>query len=156
MSDQQIRALYEEGSYEVVPHDGMRRTIAQRLTQSTQTIPHFYLTIDCNIGKLLAKAIEKINSLIGKKQGVTMVLYRWDHDMSPGFHLMGPQGIAEETGAEQEHERRDRGRIAGVRGDGHRGLAGIPGHRRADRLRRPRRVGGGDRKSTRLNSSHRT
>ena len=56
MSDAQVRALFEEGSYEVVPHDGMRRTIAQRLTQSTQTIPHFYLTIDCNIGKLDGRA----------------------------------------------------------------------------------------------------
>ena len=37
MSDQQIRALYEDGSYELVPHDGMRRTIAQRLTASMQT-----------------------------------------------------------------------------------------------------------------------
>ena len=36
MSDQQVRALYEEGSYDFVPHDGMRRTIAQRLTASTQ------------------------------------------------------------------------------------------------------------------------
>jgi pyruvate dehydrogenase E2 component (dihydrolipoamide acetyltransferase) len=61
MSDQQIRALYEEGSYEVVPHDGMRRTIAQRLTASVQTIPHFYLTVDCDIGKLLA-AREEINA----------------------------------------------------------------------------------------------
>jgi pyruvate dehydrogenase E2 component (dihydrolipoamide acetyltransferase) len=61
MSDQQVRALFEEGSYEVVPHDGMRRTIAQRLTQSTQTIPHFYLTIDCDIGRLLA-AREEINA----------------------------------------------------------------------------------------------
>jgi len=60
MSDQQVRALFEEGSYEVVPHDGMRRTIAQRLTLSTQTIPHFYLTIDCDIGRLLA-AREEIN-----------------------------------------------------------------------------------------------
>ena len=41
---QQIRALYEDGSYEFVPHDGMRQTIAQRLTASKQTIPHFYLT----------------------------------------------------------------------------------------------------------------
>jgi pyruvate dehydrogenase E2 component (dihydrolipoamide acetyltransferase) len=65
MSDQQIRALFAEGSYEVVPHDGMRRTIAQRLTQSTQTIPHFYLTIDCNIGKLLA-AREEINAAAPK------------------------------------------------------------------------------------------
>jgi pyruvate dehydrogenase E2 component (dihydrolipoamide acetyltransferase) len=61
MSDQQIRALFEEGSYEVIPHDGMRRTIAQRLTASVQTIPHFYLTMDCDIGKLLA-AREEINA----------------------------------------------------------------------------------------------
>jgi pyruvate dehydrogenase E2 component (dihydrolipoamide acetyltransferase) len=61
LSDQQIRALYEEGSYQVVPHDGMRRTIAQRLTASVQTIPHFYLTVDCDIGKLL-DAREEINA----------------------------------------------------------------------------------------------
>ncbi|WP_213772475.1 pyruvate dehydrogenase complex dihydrolipoamide acetyltransferase [Bradyrhizobium sp. dw_78] len=61
MSDQQILALFEPGSYEIVPHDGMRRTIAQRLTASVQTIPHFYLTIDCDIGKLLA-AREDINA----------------------------------------------------------------------------------------------
>ena len=61
MSDKQILALYEPGSYEIVPHDGMRRTIAQRLTASVQTIPHFYLTIDCDIGKLLA-AREEINA----------------------------------------------------------------------------------------------
>jgi pyruvate dehydrogenase E2 component (dihydrolipoamide acetyltransferase) len=65
MSDQQIRALYEDGSYEVVPHDGMRRTIAQRLTASVQTIPHFYLTVDCDIGKLL-DAREEINTLAPK------------------------------------------------------------------------------------------
>ncbi|HUZ31352.1 MAG TPA: pyruvate dehydrogenase complex dihydrolipoamide acetyltransferase, partial [Xanthobacteraceae bacterium] len=65
MSDQQIRALYEDGSYELVPHDGMRRTIAQRLTASVQTIPHFYLTIDCDIGKLLA-AREEINAVAPK------------------------------------------------------------------------------------------
>jgi pyruvate dehydrogenase E2 component (dihydrolipoamide acetyltransferase) len=65
MTDQQIRALYEEGSYEVVPHDNMRRTIAQRLTASTQTIPQFYLTVDCDIGKLLA-AREEINALAPK------------------------------------------------------------------------------------------
>ena len=65
MSDQQIRALFEEGSYEVVPHDGMRRTIAQRLTASVQTIPHFYLTMDCDIGKLL-EAREEINAAAPK------------------------------------------------------------------------------------------
>jgi pyruvate dehydrogenase E2 component (dihydrolipoamide acetyltransferase) len=61
MSDKQIRALYEDGRYEVIPHDGMRRTIAQRLTASVQTIPHFYLTMDCNID-LLVKAREEINA----------------------------------------------------------------------------------------------
>src|SRR3979490_2515053 len=65
MSDKQIRALFEDGSYEVIPHDGMRRTIAQRLTASVQTVPHFYLTIDCDIGKLLA-AREEINSAAPK------------------------------------------------------------------------------------------
>ncbi len=65
LSDQQIRALYEDGSYEVVPHDGMRRTIAQRLTASVQTIPHFYLTVDCDIGKLL-DAREEINAAAPK------------------------------------------------------------------------------------------
>jgi pyruvate dehydrogenase E2 component (dihydrolipoamide acetyltransferase) len=65
MSDQQIRALFEEGSYEVVPHDGMRRTIAQRLTASVQTVPHFYLTMDCDIGKLL-DAREEINAAAPK------------------------------------------------------------------------------------------
>ncbi len=68
MSDQQIRSLYEDGSYEVVPHDGMRRTIAQRLTASTQTVPVFYETVDCNIGKLLA-AREEINAAAPHKDG---------------------------------------------------------------------------------------
>ena len=65
MSDQQIHVLYEEGSYELVPHDGMRRTIAARLTASAQTIPHFYMTVDCDIGKLL-QAREDINAIAPK------------------------------------------------------------------------------------------
>jgi len=65
MSDKQILALFEAGSYEIVPHDGMRRTIAQRLTASVQTVPHFYLTMDCDIGKLLA-AREEINAAAPK------------------------------------------------------------------------------------------
>jgi pyruvate dehydrogenase E2 component (dihydrolipoamide acetyltransferase) len=65
MSDAQIRALYEDDSYELVPHDGMRRTIAQRLTASVQTVPHFYETMDCDIGKLVA-AREEINEAAPK------------------------------------------------------------------------------------------
>src|SRR6266852_5422861 len=75
MSDKQVRALYEDGSYEVIPHDGMRRTIAQRLTASVQTIPHFYLTIDCNIGKLV-EAREEINAAAPK-----------DKDGKPAYKL---------------------------------------------------------------------
>ncbi len=75
MTDQQIRALYEDGSYEVVPHDGMRRTIAARLTASVQTIPHFYLTVDCDIGKLL-QAREEINAAAPK-----------DKDGKPAYKL---------------------------------------------------------------------
>jgi pyruvate dehydrogenase E2 component (dihydrolipoamide acetyltransferase) len=75
LSDQQIRALYDDGSYDFVPHDGMRRTIAQRLTASVQTIPHFYLTIDCDIGKLL-EAREEINAAAPK-----------DKDGKPAYKL---------------------------------------------------------------------
>jgi pyruvate dehydrogenase E2 component (dihydrolipoamide acetyltransferase) len=59
-SDEKIRALFEPGSYEIVPHDNMRKIIAQRLVQAKQTIPHFYLTVACTIDKLLA-AREDIN-----------------------------------------------------------------------------------------------
>ncbi len=60
MTGAQVRALYEDGSYEAVPNDGMRRVVAQRLTEAKQTIPHFYLTIDLKIDELLA-ARERIN-----------------------------------------------------------------------------------------------
>ena len=53
MADDKILALYEEESYEIVPHDGMRKIIAQRLTQSKQTVPHFYLTLECVLDELL-------------------------------------------------------------------------------------------------------
>jgi pyruvate dehydrogenase E2 component (dihydrolipoamide acetyltransferase) len=67
MPDSQLLALYEPGSYELIPHDGMRRTIAQRLTASVQTIPHFYLTMDCDIDTLLA-AREEINAAAPKNK----------------------------------------------------------------------------------------
>jgi pyruvate dehydrogenase E2 component (dihydrolipoyllysine-residue acetyltransferase) len=67
MSDAQVRSFYEEGSYELVPHDGMRRTIAQRLTASIKTIPHFYETMDCDIGRLMA-AREEINAAAPKNK----------------------------------------------------------------------------------------
>ena len=53
-SDEQILKLFPEGSYEKIPHDGMRKTIAKRLVEAKQTVPHFYLTLDCEIDALLA------------------------------------------------------------------------------------------------------
>src|SRR3954469_10498143 len=69
LSDEKVLALFEPGSYEVVPHDNMRRVIAQRLTASTQTVPHFYLTMDCVIDKLLAAREEINNSAPKNKEG---------------------------------------------------------------------------------------
>ena len=53
-SDEQTLKLFEEGSYELVPHDGMRKVIAKRLTESKQTVPHFYVTVECELDALLA------------------------------------------------------------------------------------------------------
>ncbi|TGT72875.1 pyruvate dehydrogenase complex dihydrolipoamide acetyltransferase [bacterium M00.F.Ca.ET.159.01.1.1] len=49
-----VLRLFAEGSYELVPHDNMRKTIARRLVEAKSTIPHFYLTLDCELDALLA------------------------------------------------------------------------------------------------------
>jgi pyruvate dehydrogenase E2 component (dihydrolipoamide acetyltransferase) len=54
MSDDAILKLFEPGSYELIPHDNMRKTIARRLVEAKSTVPHFYLTLDCEIDALLA------------------------------------------------------------------------------------------------------
>jgi pyruvate dehydrogenase E2 component (dihydrolipoamide acetyltransferase) len=56
-----IKAMYASGSYDVQPLDGMRRTVAQRLTQSKQTVPHFYLSATCTIDQLMATR-ERLNA----------------------------------------------------------------------------------------------
>jgi pyruvate dehydrogenase E2 component (dihydrolipoamide acetyltransferase) len=53
MSDDAVLKLFEAGSYDLVPHDSMRKTIARRLTESKQTVPHFYVTVDCSLENLL-------------------------------------------------------------------------------------------------------
>jgi pyruvate dehydrogenase E2 component (dihydrolipoamide acetyltransferase) len=50
----QLKALYDNVAYEEVPLDSMRRTIAMRLVEAKQTIPHFYLTADLDVGRLIA------------------------------------------------------------------------------------------------------
>jgi pyruvate dehydrogenase E2 component (dihydrolipoamide acetyltransferase) len=53
MSAEQTLKLFKEDSYELVKHDGMRKTIAKRLQESKQTIPHFYVSVDCELDALL-------------------------------------------------------------------------------------------------------
>jgi pyruvate dehydrogenase E2 component (dihydrolipoamide acetyltransferase) len=60
-----IKALYQEGSYDLKPLDGMRKTIAQRLVQSKQTVPHFYLSATCTIDNLMATR-ERLNNAAPK------------------------------------------------------------------------------------------
>jgi pyruvate dehydrogenase E2 component (dihydrolipoamide acetyltransferase) len=66
MSDSQVLALYRPDSYEIIPHDTMRKIIAERLTLAKQTIPHFYLAIDCDLDALLA-ARARLNALAPKE-----------------------------------------------------------------------------------------
>ena len=74
-SAEQIKALYRDVPFEEVPLDGMRRTIATRLVQAKQTIPHFYLTADVEIGALI-KLREQANAAAPK-----------DADGNPAFKL---------------------------------------------------------------------
>ncbi|MFT6659981.1 pyruvate dehydrogenase complex dihydrolipoamide acetyltransferase [Maritalea sp.] len=61
MADSQVIALYEEGSYDLVANDGMRKVIAARLTEAKQTVPHFYISMDCRLDDLL-EARARINA----------------------------------------------------------------------------------------------
>jgi pyruvate dehydrogenase E2 component (dihydrolipoyllysine-residue acetyltransferase) len=74
-SADEVKALFAPDAYEEVPLDGMRRTIAARLTQAIQTIPHFYLTADVEIDRL-TNLREEANSGAPK-----------DKDGNPAFKL---------------------------------------------------------------------
>ena len=75
MSDETVKKLFEPGSFTEVPHDGMRKTIARRLTEAKATIPHFYLSLDCHLDALL-KLREEINAAAPK-----------DNDGKPTYKL---------------------------------------------------------------------
>jgi pyruvate dehydrogenase E2 component (dihydrolipoamide acetyltransferase) len=64
----EIKALFAPGSYDEVPLDGMRRTIAARLTLSAQTVPQFYLTTDVELDRLIALR-EEANAAAKDKDG---------------------------------------------------------------------------------------
>ena len=67
-SSEQVLANFAEGSYELVKHDGMRKTIAKRLQESKQTIPHFYVSVDCQLDALL-KLRGELNAAAPQKDG---------------------------------------------------------------------------------------
>ncbi len=64
-SDEAIKKLFAAGSYTEVPHDGMRKTIARRLVEAKATVPHYYLTLDCELDALLALR-EQVNAAAPK------------------------------------------------------------------------------------------
>src|SRR5262245_9292439 len=74
-SAEDIKAIYRDVPFQEMPLDGMRRTIATRLVQAKQTIPHFYLTVDVEIGRLIALR-EEANAAAPK-----------DNDGKPAFKL---------------------------------------------------------------------
>ncbi|QLF70398.1 pyruvate dehydrogenase complex dihydrolipoamide acetyltransferase [Peteryoungia desertarenae] len=67
-SDEAVLKNFADGSYELVPHDGMRKTIAKRLQESKQTIPHFYVSVDCELDALLALR-SQLNAAAPEKDG---------------------------------------------------------------------------------------
>src|SRR5262245_16297194 len=74
-SAEDIKALYRDVPFQEVPLDGMRRIIATRLVQAKQTIPHFYLSADVEIGRLITLR-EEANAAAPK-----------DNDGKPAFKL---------------------------------------------------------------------
>lgn len=67
-SDEAVMKLFKPGSFDVVPHDSMRKVIARRLTESKLTIPHFYLTVDVSLDALL-KLREEVNAAAPEVDG---------------------------------------------------------------------------------------
>src|SRR5690606_25429609 len=65
-SDDAVLKLFAEGSYELLPHDGMRKTIASRLTESNQTVPSYTISMECELDAML-----KLRAEINKSAPVT-------------------------------------------------------------------------------------
>src|SRR6202012_2125675 len=61
------KLFYKAGEYEEIPHDSMRKAIARRLTSAKALIPHYYLTIDCDLTALMATR-EALNAAAPKNK----------------------------------------------------------------------------------------
>ena len=53
VTSESIKTMYKDREFAEIPLDGMRKVIANRLTEAKQTIPHFYLRKSVNLDKLL-------------------------------------------------------------------------------------------------------
>jgi pyruvate dehydrogenase E2 component (dihydrolipoamide acetyltransferase) len=62
------KLFFKVDSYEELPHDSMRKSIARRLQSATTIIPHYYLTVDCRIDQLLG-ARARLNATAPKGEG---------------------------------------------------------------------------------------
>ncbi len=69
ISDEATLQLFETGSYELIPHDNMRKTIARRLVEAKQTIPHFNLRVSCRIDDLLELRRQANAMVVNRKDG---------------------------------------------------------------------------------------
>jgi len=56
--------------YTLTPNSGVRKVIARRLSESKQTVPHFYLTVDCELDALLSLRKQLNDSMDGLKISV--------------------------------------------------------------------------------------
>ena len=103
--------------YDAIPLTTMRKVIARRLTEAKQTVPHFYLTIDCELDALLALRAQ-LNA--GRKEGA-------DYKLSVNDFVIKAVAIAHAQGARRQ-------RLVGRRQD-----LPVQGHRRLGRGRDRRR-----------------
>ena len=75
LTKDRVQSLAGGIDYDLQAHTSMRKAIARRLTEAKQTIPHFYLTVDCELDALMALR-EQINASAGK-----------DKDGKPAFKV---------------------------------------------------------------------
>ena len=66
MGAEMVKKMFADRAYEEVTLDGMRKTIAARLTEAKQTIPHFYLRRDVQLDALMAFRAELNHQLTGR------------------------------------------------------------------------------------------
>jgi len=89
-----VPRTFSDSSFEDIKLNGMRKTIAKRLTEAKQTIPHFYLTIDCELDELLnlrtklnampnAKAKLSVNDFVVRATALALMSER---DANVTFH----------------------------------------------------------------------